>query len=61
MVEVRGLESLEVDAHVTLSAGITFEQLNCVVENPTESGDKRGKLIYTYEGQPVGAFLFVVV
>ena len=60
MVEVRGLESLELEAHVTLSTGIAFEQLNCIVENPTELGDKNGKLIYTYEGQPVGEVEFTI-
>ena len=36
--------------------GITFEQLQCSVENPTELGDKTGEVSYTYEGQAVGSF-----
>ena len=60
MVEVAGLEALDADAHVALPSGITFEQLKHSVENPTELGDKRGKLIYTYEGQPVGEVEFTI-
>ncbi len=60
MVEVNGLKSIDEDAHVTLPLGITFEQLNHIVENPTDLGDKSGKLIYTYEGQPVGDVEFTI-
>lgn len=60
MVEVRGLESVDADAHVTLPSGITLEQLEHTVENPAALGDKSGKLIYTYEGQPVGEVEFSI-
>lgn len=60
MVEVRGFKSIDPDAHVTLPSGITFDQLDCAVENPTDLGDKTGKLIYTYEGQPVGEVEFTI-
>ncbi len=60
MVEVSGLKAVAVDAHVTLPSGIAFEQLDHTVENPTALGDKSGKLIYTYEGQPVGEVEFTI-
>ncbi len=60
MVEVSGFKSIDADAHVTLPSGITFDQLDCAVENPTELGDKSGKLIYTYEGQTVGEVEFTI-
>lgn len=60
MVEVSGFKSIDADAHVTLPSGITFDQLDCAVENPTALGDKSGKLIYTYEGQVVGEVEFTV-
>lgn len=60
MVEVSGFKSIDADAHVMLPSGITFDQLDCAVENPTTLGDKSGKLIYTYEGQPVGEVEFTI-
>ena len=60
MVEVSGFKSIDPDAHVTLPSGITYDQLDCAVENPTALGDKSGKLIYTYEGQPVGEVEFTI-
>lgn len=60
MIEVSGYKSIDADAHVTLPSGITFDQLDCAVDNPTALGDKRGKLIYTYEGQPVGEVEFTI-
>ena len=60
MVEVSGLKSINEDAYITLPSGITFEQLEHTVENPTALGDKSGKLIYTYEGQPVGDVEFTI-
>lgn len=55
-VEATGLKSVDKDAYVMLPTGITFDQLECSVENPTELGDKTGKVTYTYEGQVVGEF-----
>lgn len=55
-VEATGLKSVEKDAYVMLPAGITFDLLDCSVENPTDLGDKTGKVTYTYEGQVVGEF-----
>lgn len=60
MVEVSGFKSIDAAAHVTLPSGITFDQLDCAVENPTALGDKTGKLIYTYEGQLAGEVGFTV-
>ena len=60
MVEVSGFKSINPNAHVTLPSGITFDQLDCAVDNPTALGDKSGKLIYTYEGQPVGEVEFTI-
>lgn len=60
MVEVSNFKSIDVDSYVMLPEGITFDQLDCAVENPTALGDKSGKLIYTYEGQPVGEVEFTV-
>jgi D-alanyl-D-alanine carboxypeptidase len=60
MVEVSGFKSIDPNAHVTLPSGITFDQLDCAVDNPTALGDKSGKLIYTYEGQPVGEVEFTI-
>ena len=55
-VEGKGLKSVDENAYVMVPTGITFEQLQCSVENPTELGDKTGKVSYTYEGQAVGSF-----
>lgn len=60
MVEVSGFKSIDADAHVMLPSGITFDQLDCAVENPTSLGDKSGKLIYSYEGHPVGEVEFTI-
>lgn len=60
MVEVSGFKAIDPNAHVTLPSGITFDQLDCAVENPTALGDKTGDLIYTYEGQPVGEVEFTI-
>lgn len=60
MVEVSGFKSIDKDGYVMLPEGITFDQLDCAVENPTNLGDKSGKLIYTYEGQPVGEVEFTI-
>ena len=60
MVEVSGFKSIDPDAHVTLPSGITFDELDCSVDNPTDLGDKSGKLIYTYEGQAVGEVEFTI-
>lgn len=60
MVEVSGFKSIAPDAHVTLPSGIAYDQLDCAVENPTSLGDKSGKLIYTYEGRPVGDVEFTI-
>lgn len=55
-VEGKGLKSVDENAYVMIPTGITFEQLECNVENPTELGDKTGEVSYTYEGQAVGSF-----
>ena len=55
-VEGKGLKSVDNDAYVMLPTGITFEQLDCSVENPTDLGDKTGEVTYTYDGQVVGEF-----
>lgn len=55
-VEGEGLEAVEESAYVMLPTGITFEQLDCSVENPTDLGDKTGEVTYTYNGQVVGEF-----
>ena len=55
-VEGKGLKSVDENAYVMVPTGITFEQLECSVENPTELGDKTGEVSYTYEGQVVGKF-----
>lgn len=60
MVEVSGFQSIDEDAHVMLPAGITIDQLDCAVENPTVLGDKSGELIYTYEGKSVGNVAFTI-
>lgn len=60
MVEVSGFKAIDKDGYVMLPVGITFDQLECTVENPTDLGDKSGKLIYTYEGQAVGEVEFTV-
>lgn len=59
-VEETGLKSVEKDAYVMIPEGITFDQLECSVEKPTELGDKTGKVTYTYEGQVVGGFEMTV-
>lgn len=55
-VEGKGLKSVDENAYVMVPMGITFEQLECCVDNPTELGDKTGEVSYTYEGQAVGSF-----
>ena len=55
-VEGKGLKSVDENAYVMVPMGITFEQLECNVDNPTELGDKTGEVSYTYEGQAVGSF-----
>ena len=55
-VESKGLKSIAEGAYVMLPSGITFEQLECSVENPTDLEDKTGTVTYTYEGQVVGKF-----
>lgn len=55
-VEATGIKSVDKSAYVMLPMGITFEQLDCAVENPTDVEDKTGKVIYSYEGQTVGEF-----
>ena len=55
-VEGRGLESVDKNAYVMLPTGITFDGLDCRVDNPTDLGDKTGEVTYTYEGQVVGEF-----
>lgn len=55
-VEGKGLKTVDENAYVMVPTGITFEQLDCHVENPQELGDKTGKVSYTYEGQVVGSF-----
>lgn len=59
-VEGKGLKSVDNDAYVMLPTGITFDQLECSVENPTDLGDKTGEVTYTYEGQVVGEFEMTV-
>ena len=54
MVDIQGIETLDEEAYVMLPSEVSFEQLDYKMENPTTFGDKRGKLIYTYEGQTVG-------
>lgn len=54
MAQVYGLKEVDADSYVMLPEGIAFEDLECKVEMPTDLGDKTGRLIYTYEGQPVG-------
>ena len=55
-VEAIGLKTVEKNAYVMLPAGITFDSLESKVENPTDLGDKTGKVTYTYAGQVVGEF-----
>lgn len=55
-IEGKGLKSVDENAYVMVPSGISFEQLDCNVENPTELGDKTGEVSYTYEGQIVGVF-----
>lgn len=55
-VEAIGLKTVEKNAYVMLPAGITFDSLESKVENPTDLGDKTGKITYTYAGQVVGEF-----
>ena len=55
-VEAKGLKSVDENAYVMIPTGITFEQLDCNVENPMDLGDKTGEVTYTYEGQVVGEF-----
>lgn len=54
MAQVVGVKSVATDSYVMLPEGIPFEDLECKEEMPTELGDKKGTLVYTYEGQPVG-------
>ncbi|MBQ2923692.1 MAG: D-alanyl-D-alanine carboxypeptidase [Tyzzerella sp.] len=55
-VEGKGLKAVDENAYVMVPTGITYEQLECSVENPKELGDKTGEVSYTYEGQAVGSF-----
>lgn len=55
-VEGRGLKAIEKNAYVMLPTGITFDDLDCSVENPTDLGDKTGEVTYNYKGQVVGQF-----
>lgn len=55
-VEAEGLKSIEENSYVMLPNGVSFEQLDCHVENPTELEDKTGKVTYSYKGQIVGEF-----
>ena len=55
-VEGKGLKAVDENAYVMVPTGITYEQLECSVENPKELGDKTGEVSYTYEGQTVGSF-----
>lgn len=55
-VEGKGLKSVDENAYVIVPTGITFEQLECHVENPVDLGDKTGAVVYTYKGQVVGEF-----
>lgn len=48
--------SLEENAHVVLPKGISFSQLQCEKTDPVNTGDKVGKLVYTYQDQVVGSF-----
>lgn len=54
MIVAEGLASIEEDAYVMLPQGITFDQLQAEVQYPTELEDKTGKIVYTYNGHPVG-------
>lgn len=56
VVEAEGLKSIDENAHVMLPAGITFDDLDCSVENPTTLGQKTGKITYTHDGHVVGSF-----
>lgn len=55
-IEAEGLKSVDENAYVMLPMGITFYDLECNVENPTDLGDKTGEVTYTYNGQVVGEF-----
>lgn len=55
-VDAEGLKSVDKNAYVMLPMGITFDDLDCSVENPANLGDKTGNVTYTYEGQVVGEF-----
>lgn len=55
-VKGKGLKSVDKNAYVMLPTGITFDDLDCNVENPTDLGDKTGEVTYTYQGQVVGEF-----
>ena len=54
MAKAKGIASLDTGAYVMLPEGIGLDQLKSTVEMPTEIGDKTGRIIYTYGGQPVG-------
>ena len=54
MAKAKGITSVDAGAYVMLPEGIGLEQLESTVEMPTEIGDKTGRIIYTYGGQPVG-------
>ena len=54
MAKAKGIASVDAGAYVMLPEGLGLEQLESTVEMPTEIGDKTGRIIYTYGGQPVG-------
>lgn len=54
MTATEGLSGVDNNSYVIVPTGITFEQLEATVENPTELGDKTGSVTYTYNGQAVG-------
>ena len=60
MVEVKGLKSIQEDAYVMLSEGITFDQLAADIQYPTEFEDKTGTIVYTHDGWVVGKVEFTI-
>jgi len=54
MAKAKGIASVDAGAYVMLPEGLGLEQLESTAEMPTEIGDKTGRIIYTYGGQPVG-------
>lgn len=49
------IEKLEEGAYVVLPEGVTFDNLESTIKEPTELGDKTLTITYTYEGQEVGS------